>query len=334
MAIKRKADYQGFVEHIQYLREHRPANCKPWWPQFVFHYTDLQNAVSILGHRCIYSRQAADEAGLMNNENASTRVIENTSQYIKRHARFYFRPRTPTQYRNEGFRAEQDLKQDSHCPVPVFFLLDAVDVLTRSDTVFCDGSAYYDRALLGNAKQFAELPFEMIYHDSSFTAQERDIIVPHRHAEVLVPDKLKLDKSILRYIVCRSPAEKATLLESLGIWDRIDWGELITCSPRLLLFFGKWTYIVEATLASDQAYFVFNENSESKGPFDLKVEFLETATGETYSWEEAGSQEIKKNRLTLMLPKLQQPAGYQCTFWIDGHVAFKGSYIEEQQLPF
>jgi len=335
MSISKKADYQGFVEHCEYLQQSLSGHCKPWWPKFIFHYTDLENATSILETRCIYSREAALRAGVMKNDNASATVMGRTTDDVKTHARFYFRPRTPTQFRNEGIRAKQDLALESNCPVPVFFLLDAVDVLTRKDTVFCAGSAYYGWPHLSSAVEFSAMPFDLIYHDGRCSDLERAAIVNHRHAEVLVPGQLAVDRSILRFIVCRSPAEKSTLLDSLSADARAYWGDRVSCSPSLQLFFGRWTYVVEATLGRTEASFLFNVNSESKKPFDLRVEFLEVATGTVYSWDEIGSSRIEDDgNLKLDLRNMKCPDHYTCTLLIDGHVAFRGGYVEEPNLPF
>lgn len=48
------------------------ANGK-WWPKYVYHYTDIHNAVSILETGKVFSRNRARE--IMINENASLEVI-------------------------------------------------------------------------------------------------------------------------------------------------------------------------------------------------------------------------------------------------------------------
>lgn len=75
-----------------------------WWAEFAFHYTDMSNAVNILRDGCLYSRIDAEMYGNMSNDNASMQVINMTNSDIESYVRMYFRPHTPTQYHNEGYK--------------------------------------------------------------------------------------------------------------------------------------------------------------------------------------------------------------------------------------
>lgn len=72
--------------------------------QFAYHYTDIHNAINILKEGKLYSRNLAIEKGLMVNDNASEEVISNTRSSVFDCVRLYFRPKTPTQYYNEGYK--------------------------------------------------------------------------------------------------------------------------------------------------------------------------------------------------------------------------------------
>jgi hypothetical protein len=119
---------------------------REWWPRFVYHYTDVQNAVNILKAGMLYSRTEATRRGLMVSDNALYSVIQQTKPTHLEFARFYFRPRTPTQFRNEGIRPPNrrwqpdPLHPPAHCPVPVFFCFDALSVIGRDDTEFSNGN--------------------------------------------------------------------------------------------------------------------------------------------------------------------------------------------------
>ena len=52
----------------------------------------------------LYSRNLALKAELMHNDNASRQIIDCTKSDVTDCVRFYFRPLTPTQYYNEGFK--------------------------------------------------------------------------------------------------------------------------------------------------------------------------------------------------------------------------------------
>ena len=98
---------------------------KQWWPKYFYHFTDVHNAVGILCDGKIYSRKKADELGKMQSDNASMSVIINTDKEAYEYARMFFRPTTPTQYHNEGYKplALRNKSVNASCPVPVFFML-------------------------------------------------------------------------------------------------------------------------------------------------------------------------------------------------------------------
>ena len=61
---------------------------------------------------------------------------------------------------------------------------------------------------------FEKLPFNQIYHNSWLGEAEKQKIIASRHAEVIVPGLLDLEA--LRFIWCRSEAEKETLISFLS----------------------------------------------------------------------------------------------------------------------
>ncbi|MCK4449304.1 MAG: DUF4433 domain-containing protein, partial [Anaerolineae bacterium] len=73
-----------------------------WWPRYVYHFTDVRNAASIIQSGHLYSRAGAERRNLMKIDNASPQIIQQTRPEHLEYVRLYFRPRTPTQYRNEG----------------------------------------------------------------------------------------------------------------------------------------------------------------------------------------------------------------------------------------
>lgn len=114
-----------------------------WWPHYAYHYTDISNAVNILETGMLYSRSRAEKLGVMYNDNASQQVISNTSQKTTSYVRFYFRPLTPTQFYNEGYkhcdlRFNGDVK--ANVPVPVFFFFDLNQLLSDPKTLFSEGN--------------------------------------------------------------------------------------------------------------------------------------------------------------------------------------------------
>lgn len=197
------------------------ANCNnkdicsiPWWPQFAFHFTDVTNATRILETGFIYSRTEAKDLGLMQNDNASKQVIDMTQTAAKSCARFYFRPLTPTQFNNEGFKhpaLRYDGDLNANVPVPVFFLFDLVELLSMPGVSFSEyGQSGHGYQLVHGSAEFARLSFEKIYSDGPADPDS----IRFRHAEINHPNAFPTAKS-LRHILCRNEIEKATLLQLL-----------------------------------------------------------------------------------------------------------------------
>lgn len=174
----------------------------------------------------MYSRNNALKMGLMESDNASPQVIDQTNEQWSDFVRLYFRPRTPTQYNNEGFRPKEDRALESNCPVPIFFLFDAKGLLSRKEVLFSNtGLARGCSQVFSDAVGFKNLPFKLIYHNAFFSREERDLIVGARHDEVIIPDQLDLDD--LKNIWCRSEAEYKTLLNLLDPLSRKKWNSKI-----------------------------------------------------------------------------------------------------------
>lgn len=168
-----------------------------FWPLFVFHYTDIRNAVKILRSGFLFSRKYVEDRGISIISSGSSSVLAGTDSAFKDCARLYFRPKTPTQYYAEGIYSQPRLLRskypDAHCLVPVFFLFDSATILTRRDCQFSDGGLNSPAArVFSTAKELEKLPWRKIYHTSWYnpdSAEESDIAF-RRNAEVIVPQKL------------------------------------------------------------------------------------------------------------------------------------------------
>lgn len=195
-------------------------NCKnhsavSWWPKFAYHYTDVTNAVSILDTGLLYSRASVEQLGLMQNDNASRQVIDMTQTSAISCVRFYFRPLTPTQYYNEGFKHSQ-LRyyndENANTPVPVFFVFDLAKLLTIPGVRFSElPQSGYGSELKSGIEDFSKLNFDAIYSKGyeNITETKR-----FRHAEILHPSSFQID-DCLENILCRNSIERVTLLNLL-----------------------------------------------------------------------------------------------------------------------
>lgn len=204
------------MEYIDIIREncdkHSPVS---WWPRFAFHYTDVTNAVSILSSGYLYSRADASHLRVMRNDNASRQVIDMTSSGAVSKVRFYFRPLTPTQYYNEGYKhpaLRYDHDENANVPVPIFLLFDLDKLLSLPGVQFSETSqAGYGARVYSGVEVFSKLNFDYIYDNSyeNFKSTKN-----YRHAEIVHPNSMAIE-SCLSNILCRNSLERTTLLNLL-----------------------------------------------------------------------------------------------------------------------
>ncbi len=109
MSVPRKPDSERIKAHIKHLKEQSwLGKAQRWWPDYLFRVDDIGAAARILNGGYLLSRKEAQGAGVLAADSASPDVIAVTAEQWKRYVRLYFRPKTPTQYCNEGFRPPRD----------------------------------------------------------------------------------------------------------------------------------------------------------------------------------------------------------------------------------
>ena len=238
-----------------------------WWPYFFFHYTDVENAVGVLREECIYSRDAAIEKGLMASENASQKVLDATDEDVFRYARLYFRPKTPTQFRNEGYRPAvlRDTNTSASCPVPIFFLMMADKVLREDRVYFVEkGLAGHGHKKTTGEEAFSRLAFSKIYHNKRYDKEKDPYIKDFRQSEIVRLYSLPIEDSLYR-VICRSEAERETLLfllklESDDIYEKFK--NIILYEPRADLFFNNGVFINKVSWNGSALEIDFNDRSQ------------------------------------------------------------------------
>lgn len=267
-----------------------------WWPKFVYHFTDVQNAANILNINRLLCRNKADAQHQIIVDGASPTVIRHTKAQNKNYVRLYFRPLTPTQYSNEGIRPISERILDSHCPVPIFFCFDSFEVLSLDKTEFSNGNMGRSGTLHNGQQDFFQsIPFEFVFHHGAFTREMRDIIINYRHSEVLVPEFLELQH--LKRVVCRTAAERQTLLHLLNPQSRAKWTQKIVLADRGF-FERKWSYVEEVVVIGEQLDFRFNPNTSVSSEFNARFEYRD-ANGQQREWEGVITT---KDNLALLLP--------------------------------
>ena len=330
-----KQNAEKIVAHFRSIKD-QPwlPESQRWWPGHLFHFTDLTNAVKILGDGKLVSRAELERTGGLVTDIASPDIISNTESRWKEYVRLYFRPRTPTQYRNEGFRPVGHRQLNAHCPVPVSFIFDAEPILTSLPTMFSDGNLAAGVEPGNTAEHFLSLPFDKIYHDRSFRemddSEKRNIII-HRNAEVIFPNAVEL--SSLRLIGCRSEAEFQTLIHLLPIDAYLKWSKRIAVSRRFGLFFGRRPFIEKVNLSISTISFEFNPSAYGRSvPFHAEMELNETKTETTHRWVEDNF--FAKDSLSFSLSNINSPENYVVKFSLDGHLAYENRYLDDSALPF
>ncbi|MEK4930321.1 DarT ssDNA thymidine ADP-ribosyltransferase family protein [Bacillus sp. FSL K6-1338] len=325
--MKNKLNSHIFSEVFTEMAKSDWIGSRKWWTNYIFHFTNINNAVEILKQKRLCSRQKALSEGLMVTDNASRDVIAITEEKRKQYVRFYFRPRTPTQFHNEGFKSvNQKEHLNAHCPVPVFFLFDSLAMLSRTDSYFTYGNLARNPDVYCKSEDFRGMPFQNVYHDQW---HYEDQITFNRHAEVIIPNECDLND--LKYVVCRSQAEKETLINVYNDFsaNTIDSYKVLV-KPSLHLFFRKWFYIDKVTLSEQCIVFEFNKGENRHAEYDFCCEFEKTDTGEVKVWRDPNFNPGNSLKLNFKNGHHQ----YILSVYIDGHLAYKGKYHRESGLPF
>ncbi len=266
-------------------------------------------------------------------DNASLAVIAGTEPQHQQFVRLYFRPRTPTQFRNEGIRpvgrryCPKPGYPPAHCAVPVFFCFDAVEVLSRDHVCFSNGNMGSPHVQYGDTQEFFEaIPFDHVFHQGAFLPDQRNSIIFSRNAEVLVPDALPLDLA-LRMIVCRSAAERQTLLHLIPEIERARWFKQIRLGYEGL-FERKWTYVESVTAVDGVVTFAFNPSAEFTGPYHIRFEYREDGRRLPSVWENASF--FLKDRLSISLSSANRG---EVRLTLDDSLAFAGQ-VSFVDIPF
>lgn len=293
------------------------------WPGRLFHLTDASNAAKIIESGRIYSRQRADGLGVEYHDAADREVIA-MSRRAHGYARFYFAPRTPTQYWMEGIRPVKERRHGAHCPIPVFFVLDARRLLVRSDCYFTAGNlGSPSTAILSAADDFCTLPFREIYHRGAFPQERRSEIIYARNAEVLFEGEL--DLAALVEIVCRTGPEREMLLYRLGRERARKWKSRIRLERSGEgLFERSWYYVRDVKLIDGETIYV----SLSRPCGHARTLFVRYEDGRSYRYDiAAGERPATQDRFALPEKADRVQVAYRL---LDDTVAFHGVLTQRE----
>lgn len=232
---------QAHVDHWQQELTRGNRRYRRHWPSRLFRHEAVENAALILRSGQLLSR--VDSEGLRALDIAPAEIIQRrlaAHQYV----RLYFRPKSPTQYRIEGVRKRQEIYQGRHAPVLVIFIFKAMDILGEPDVRFSNGNMQSPSTREGSTdRDFQAIPFGFVYHDGAYdrSTDASQEIRRCRCAEVLVPSPMALEGR-LQAVLCRSPAERATLLHMLGD-HAAAWSDRVRTFSEPGLFENTYAYV-------------------------------------------------------------------------------------------
>ncbi len=323
-----KRDARAFRRYIKDLRDEAWLGARYWWAYFLFYYADMQDVVDTLQHGALLSR--AGRAGKQPAGNTPQRrqKLDKWDHFV----RLNFRPRTPDLFLAEGARPVERQRVGAYVPAPVYLLFDMEAVLCQPETRFTDGDPEVTSKTYKTATAFRDLPFEMIYHDSWVSRDERDEVMRSRRAQVLAEERLGLES--LQFIWCRSQAEYDLLRALLPpeVWKQ--WRDKITARADFNLFNRKWVYVEDAALAADHIRLRFNpaEIHADAGPFMAKAEVRAGGGGAewVHSWQTGAF--VVNGDLVLSLAHLRPAERYSVRFWLNGDLAYTGEWHGDSVL--
>ena len=323
---------EAFVQQFQkQLAQKFSHGYQSWWHRFIFHFSDISNMSSALNGGKLYSRNRAMALGLMKNDNASDEVIGNTNFNAKDFVRFYFGTLTPTQFHNEGFKPKSKIQNNAHCPLPVFLLFDFVKLLSHEQSHFSSGNmAVSNVDIYHNIQDLERLEFEYIYHRSPILEPlNKRHVIYCRHAEVLIPDELKI-YDYLSYICVRSQAERETLLFTLSATQCEQLIDKVLVRTTGL-FHPNRLYVERVQLLNARFSIVFSMATHEK--YVMNVTVVNHDTGATWK-HNTDEISLESKEVFIDLKPKYIGSCVEIRLEIDGHLAYANSFDADDELIF
>ena len=235
-----KRGANAFRRYLAELRQEPWLGSRYWWTYFLFAYVDLHTTIDIL------------EQGLIT---AEQQHGTSTRSHWNRFVRLYFRPRIPDLYHLEGFNPSAMVEGKPHIPIPICLLFDLESIICMPGSRFAEVNpakqGRQDIAVYSTPRNFQEMPFEQIYHDTSLMPAERAEILQCREAQVILPEQIGLET--LQMICVRSAAEYETLsgLLTPATWQQ--WRDKVVIKPEYNIFHHHHWHVDSAQLTAASA---------------------------------------------------------------------------------
>ena len=175
-------DFVSELNRVKFIETLSKCDTNGYRKLKVYHFSHLFNAIEIIKNRKIMSRNKAEETKSLKFDAAGS-VVHRTS---KAHpfARFYYRPKSPTQFYNECLGWDSSLETnygknyysqacDLHlpkCPMPVFFEFDIREIIAKypEKCYYSTGNLQTNAASVLKLTEKPDcLTLEYLYHDIS-----------------------------------------------------------------------------------------------------------------------------------------------------------------------
>lgn len=170
-------------------------------------------------------------------------------------------------------------------------------------------------------EDFQKIDFSKVYHEGGIGGDYS--IIPARCAEVLASSPLEIDQH-LQFILCRSQAERKTLLHALG-GDASKWADRIRASDDIQVFQKEYCYLEEVSISSRGVTFRIHPR-QYEAPIQVQVEARYASNNEAVvKFGPAPLTAIPGNGSTQWIAESgnELNAGnYIVSIWLEGHLAY------------
>jgi hypothetical protein len=299
------------------------------WPKFLFHHASLQNACKILEAKALLSRN--DIGTVAHDDVAPAQII---SARIDAHAfaRLYFRPKNPTQYNVEGIRKPEDLYLNdptAHIPLLYMFMFSAESVLKLASTQFSNGNMQSKSTQFNRTEQFFDaIPFDKVFHEGFYTPEEGAQIRTARNAEVLAQSPLDLIEH-LRFVLCRSEAEKLTLLHTCKkIYPYLK--VKVRTFTEVGIFESRFAYVRNVDVTYDSCLIQFSPRKDGK-TIEVEIELFDHRNKVVRALTPSEIDPTKRLRFNFGVPLLN--GRYSLKIRVDKHLAYSNEHLLDD-IPF
>lgn len=197
----------------------------------IWHFTDINNMANVLSYMQVKSKNLAIKDELVKNDNASEKINSTlTKPWVHDYARFYFHPKTPTQYRNEGIyekhlvgevfnkrllnkNGEIWTEKPAHLPVPVFICFSLKKALNKGG--FITKRSLAGEAIPNDVTQILDTNLENFKKNVLNIYCETGSRNYEKQTEFIIKNSLDFEPDDIIKIIVRSEAEKLALLTML-----------------------------------------------------------------------------------------------------------------------